>query len=129
MSIGEVRRVSRRELPCELPGARLWRFEIGSESSYVPYFYNPPLDPDGRRMIAVGRDGSEEQAWLLDLERNTATQLTGATGSGQNWSPYIREDVRGIRPQFICWSQPDWEHVLYWENNQLRRVHVETHRR
>lgn len=126
MSTDTVRRVPRQELPCELPGARRWRFDVVEGSSYIPYFYNPPLDPDARRMIAVGNEGGDEQVYLLDLDDDTVTQLTTATGSGQNWSPYIRRNVSGIRPQFICWSQPDWEHVLYWENNQLRRVHVET---
>jgi hypothetical protein len=77
-------------------------------------------------MIVVGSDGGSEQVFLLDLRDDTVTQLTAASGRGQNWSPYIRADVSGIRPQFICWSQPDWEHVLYWEGNRLRRVHVDT---
>ena len=125
MSIGQVRRALRRELPCDLPRARRWRFDVG-DGSYIPYFYNPPLDPDARRMIVVGNEAGSEQAYLVDLQHDTVTQLTDATGSGQNWAPYIRADVRGIHPQFICWSQPDWEHVLYWENNRLRGVHVET---
>jgi hypothetical protein len=126
MSVGEVRPASRRELPCDLRGARRWRFDVGEGNSYIPYFYNPPLDPAARRMIAVGEAGGCEQIFLLDLRHDTATRLTAATGSEQNWSPYIRENVCGIRPQFICWSLPDWEHVLYWENNRLRRVNVAT---
>jgi hypothetical protein len=34
--------------------------------------------------------------------------------------------VNGIRPQFVCWSRPDWSHVLFWESNELRRIHIET---
>jgi hypothetical protein len=126
MSAGEIREASGRELPGDLRGASLRRLEVGDGNSYVPYFYNPPLDPVARRMIAVGSDTGTEQAFVIDLAQDTVTQLTGAAGSGQTWAPYIREPVIGIRPQFICWSQPDWEHVLYWENNRLRRVHVKT---
>ncbi len=126
MGAGKTRTVSGRELAVERGGASLRRFDVGDGSSYVPYFYNPPLDPGAGRMIAVGIDDGSTQAFVIDLDRGTATQLTGATGSGQNWAPYIREQVTGIRPQFICWSQPDWEHVIYWEGNRLRRVHVET---
>lgn len=126
MGTGTVRRVQRQELPCELPGARCWRFDVGDGNSYIPYFYNPPLDPEARRMMVVGNDGGAEQAFRLDLDHDTTTQLTSAIGRHQNWSPYIRSDVLGIRPQFVCWSQPDWQHALYWEDNRLRWVNVDT---
>lgn len=126
MSTGEIHHVRRLEMPCDLPGARLWRFDGGVDNLYVPYFYNPPLDPNARHMIVVGNRGHDEQVCLLDLEGDTLTQLTAANGSDQHWSPYIRENVAGIRPQFIAWSQPNWEHVLYWEGNRLRRVHAHT---
>ena len=93
---------------------------------YLPYFYNPHLDAAGKRLLYVGDQSGTEQAYVLDVESGIATQLTDARGRDQHWSPYIRVGIDGIRPQFVAWSQPDWQHVLYWEDNALKRVHVET---
>jgi len=126
MSKGEEAPVRRTPWPCELAGARLWRFDVpGTDGDlYIPYFYNPALDPEARLMIVAGRHSGTEQLYILDIQREIITQLTDARGHNQHWSPYIREHVAGIRPQFIAWSQPDWRHVLYWEGNVLRRVHI-----
>ena len=112
----------------ERGGARLWQVSAsaGTEWEYAPYFYNPHLDPDGNRLAFVGHRGGDEQAYLLDRASDTVVQLTEARGQDQHWAPYIKEGVSGIRPQFICWSQPDWQHVVYWEGATLRRVHVES---
>jgi hypothetical protein len=125
MTVGDELSLEVTELPCALTGTRLWRLACEAGRCYVPYFYNSPLDPAGRLLAITERDGTE-QAYLLDCVRRTATQLTAARGQNQHWSPYIRAGVAGIRPQFVCWSQPDWEHVLYWEENDLHRVNVVT---
>jgi hypothetical protein len=110
-------------------GARLWRLTSSDEGEgrqYAPYFYNPHLDPQARHLLFIWRRAGEEQAWVLDREQAVATQVTEARGRDQCWAPYIKEGVDGIRPQFVCWSQPDWEHAVFWEVNALRRVHVRT---
>lgn len=116
----------RTEMECEIPGARLWRFELWDDNQYVPYFYNPALDADAQRLLFIGHRSGQEQAYLLTLDDDSVTQLTFAEGSRQHWSPYIRQDVPGIRPQFIAWTQPDWEAVVYWEDNTLCRVDTRT---
>jgi hypothetical protein len=126
MSKGDVFDARRTVTPGILPGSRVSRFAPWDGNQYVPYFYNPALDAGAGRMIFVGNRDGEEQAYLLDLERDEVTQLTEAKGTGQNWSPYIREQVTGIRPQFIAWSQPDFGHVLFWEGNTLCLVNVRT---
>ena len=110
----------------DLAGARLTQLTSGKGMHYLPYFYNSHLDPKGRRLLYVGDQSGAEQAYILDLETRRSMQLTDARGTDQHWSPYIRVGIDGIRPQFVCWSQPDWQHVLYWENNTLKRVNVET---
>lgn len=126
MAIDPILNASRTELDCEIPGARLWRFEFWDDNQYIPYFYNPALDAGATRLAFIGRRSGQEQAYLLDLDSDAVTQLTHAQGIGQNWSPYIRQDVDGVRPQFIAWSQPDWKHLVYWEDNTLCRVDTRT---
>ena len=113
-------------MPDASHGARLWRLTGGAGMHYLPYFYNPHLDASGRRLIYAGDQSGAEQVYLLDVTSGAATQLTHARGRDQHWAPYIRVGIDGIRPQFIAWSQPDWLHALYWEDNALKRVHVET---
>jgi Tol biopolymer transport system component len=124
MSKGEVFDAGRTGEPALREGSRVSRFAPWDGNQYVPYFYNPALDAGATRLIFVGNRDAAEQVYLLDLERDTVTQLTGVQGTDQNWSPYIREQVTGIRPQFIAWSQPDFRHVLFWEGNTLCRVDV-----
>lgn len=115
--------------PLALPGARggrLWRLTHGEGRQYAPYFYNPHLDAAGRRLLFLWNRGGVEQAYVLNREAQEAVQLTDARGRDQHWSPYIRRGVDGVRPQFVCWSQPDWQHVLFFEGSRLCRVHVET---
>ena len=107
-------------------GARLTQLTSGAGMHYLPYFYNPHLDANGRKLLYVGDQSGTEQAYVLDVESGEATQLTQARGTDQHWSPYIRVGIDGIRPQFVAWSQPDWQHVLFWEDNTLKRVHVVT---
>jgi hypothetical protein len=126
MTMAEITTARRIEMACELPGARLWRFELWDDNQYIPYFYSPALDAEARRLVFIGRRSGQEQVYLLALDSDEVTQLTRARGAGQNWSPYIRQDVAGVRPQFIAWSQSDWEHVVYWENNTLCRVDTRT---
>ncbi|HEU5315083.1 MAG TPA: oligogalacturonate lyase family protein [Chloroflexota bacterium] len=114
------------DLPDASGGARQRRLTDGPGMHYLPYFYNPHLHPAGRRLLYVGDQSGSEQVFALDVERGTATQLTDARGRDQHWAPYIRVGIDGIRPQFIAWSQPDWAHALYWEENALKRVHVES---
>jgi oligogalacturonide lyase len=123
---GAQTRHERRDLPDVRGGARLWQATSGAGMHYLPYFYNPHLDPSGRYAIYCGDETGSEQAYLLDFEEGVSTQLTAAQGRDQHWSPYIRQGIDGIRPQFIAWTQPDWEHVLFWEDNTLKRVHVRT---
>jgi hypothetical protein len=127
MAIGDTFEAQRIEVPCELSGARLWHFSPWEGNQYVPYFYNPSLDAKGRRMILVGSRDGNEQLYLLDLTTDVVTQLTDAAGSDQNWAPYIRDQVSGIRPQFVAWAQPAYDEALYWEGNTLRLVNAETH--
>jgi len=113
----------------EQPASDAWRclrYRLDATLCYVPYFYNPPLSPDGRRLLFIASIAGTEQAFLLDTRTREARQLTDARGRNQNWAPYIRAAVTGIRPQFVCWSRPDWSRVLFWEGNELKRVHVET---
>ena len=107
-------------------GTRLTQLTSGAGMHYLPYFYNPHLDAPGHRLLYVGDQSGSEQAYVLDVESREETQLTRANGKDQHWSPYIRVGIDGIRPQFVAWSQPDWQHILFWENNTLKRVHVET---
>ena len=123
---GHQTQFPRQELPHAQCGARLSQLTDGAGMHYLPYFYNPHLDATGRRLLYVGDQSGSEQAYVLDVETGTATQLTAARGRDQHWSPYIRVGIDGIRPQFVAWSQPDWEHILFWEDNALKRVHVET---
>ncbi|HET7768882.1 MAG TPA: oligogalacturonate lyase family protein [Chloroflexota bacterium] len=141
---GQQTHHQRHTLPEAHHGARLVQLTAGDGMHYLPYFYNPHLDAAGERLLYVGdHSGSEqpstraagaqgvrgrgaEQAYVLDVASGTATQLTEAQGRDQHWSPYIRVGIDGIRPQFVAWSQPDWQHALYWEDNALQRVHVET---
>jgi hypothetical protein len=121
-------------LPETRRGARLWRLTTGGTTSgspaggrqYVPYFYNPHLDPSCRILLFMWQRNGAEQVWVLDRQDGVATQLTEAQGRDQCWAPYIKEGVQGIRPQFVCWSQPDWQHAIFWEGNRLCRVHVES---
>ena len=115
-----------RTLPDAHHGARLLQLTLGDGMHYLPYFYNPHLDVAGKRLLYVGDQTGTEQAYMLEVGSGTAMQLTEARGRDQHWSPYIRVGIDGIRPQFVAWSQPDWQHVLYWEDNALKRVHVET---
>jgi hypothetical protein len=108
------------------PGSQVSRFAPWDGDQYVPYFYNPALDASGERMIFIGNRDGDEQAYLLDLARDEVVQLTDAHGTEQNWSPYIRQQVTGIRPSFIAWAQPGYDKVAYWENNDLCLVDVET---
>ena len=126
MAVGDVFKANRSEIACELPGAKVWNFAPWDGNQYIPYFYNPSLDANGRRMIFVGDRDGEDQVYVLDLARDEVVQLTDAKGGGQNWAPYIREQVNGIRPQFIAWAQPTYEDVIYWEGNTLRLVNVES---
>ena len=127
MSHGETFAANRSELPAIAPGARLWRFAPWNDGhQYIPYFYNPALDASGNKIIFTGNRNGQSQLYLLDLVQDTVTQLTNAQGSGQNWAPYIRENVNGIRPQFIAWTQPDYQHAAFFENNTLCIVNVES---
>ena len=123
---GQQTHFQRRALPDAQQGARLFQLTAGDGMHYLPYFYNPHLDAAGMRLLYVGDQSGTEQAYVLDVQSGLATQLTDARGRDQHWSPYIRVGIDGIRPQFVAWSQPDWAHVLYWEDNALKRVHVET---
>jgi hypothetical protein len=130
MSKGERVAMEPQPLPDTRHGVRLWRLTTSGATDgrrqYAPYFYNPHLDPPGHRLLFLWQRGGAEQVWLLDRRQGVATQLTAAQGQGQCWAPYIKADVRGVRPQFFCWSQPDWQHAIFWEGNRLCRVHVET---
>lgn len=127
MTSGEILAANRTELPAITPGAKLWRFAPWDDGDqYIPYFYNPALDASGNRMIFTGSRDGASQLYLLDIAQDTVTQLTDAHGSGQNWAPYIRENVTGIRPQFIAWTQPDYANVAFFEGNTLCVVNVDT---
>lgn len=126
MAKGDEFDANRQDVPTVLAGARLSTFSPWDGNQYVPYFYNPALDADGHRVILNGERDGATQVYLLDLERELVVQLTDAKGSDQNWSPYIREQVSGIRPQFIAWAQPAYDDVVYFEGNTLCRVNVET---
>ncbi|GAB3413031.1 TolB-like translocation protein [Flindersiella endophytica] len=119
-------RFERIEHPTTYDGLRVWQVTTGPAAHYLPYFYNPPLDPGARRLIHIESHDGEEQVWRLDVATGEAVRLTAARGADQNWAPYIRDGVRGIRPHFVAWTQPDWTRVLYWEGNELRAVHVDT---
>ncbi len=107
-------------------GATLDFYALDARLTYVPYFYNPSLTPDGRTFLVASDATGSEQAYAVDRESREAVQLTDAAGHGQDWAPYIRTPVDGVRPQFVCWSRPDWASVLFWEGNELRRVHIGT---
>ncbi|MBM3493562.1 MAG: hypothetical protein FJX72_04460 [Armatimonadetes bacterium] len=108
------------------PGWRVMLYALPSERNYVPYFYNDALDATGRRLLFISDLTGSEQAYVLDRAEGLATQVTDASGRNQHWAPYIRSGVSGIRPQFVCWSKPDWDHVICWEGNALLRVSVAT---
>ncbi len=126
MSKGERVPMEPQPLPDVQRGVSLWRLTTGGGRQYVPYFYNPHLDHSGRRLLFVWQRAGAEQLWLLDRGQGAATQLTNAQGRDQCWAPYIKEGVHGIRPQFVCWSQPDWQHAIFWEGNRLCSVHIES---
>jgi len=61
--------------------------DAGGEGSWA----DPAVSPDGKR-VAVWRgspEADDEDIWILDLERGTATRLTFVTGevTGPVWSP------------------------------------------
>ncbi|MEJ7837646.1 MAG: hypothetical protein WKF81_02460 [Thermomicrobiales bacterium] len=126
MAKGDVFKANRTERPSVLAGSRLWTFDPWEGNQYVPYFYNPALDANGQRLILNGERDGATQTYLLDLDTDEVVQLTEAAGSGQNWSPYIREQVSGIRPQFIAWVQPAYGEVVYFEGNTLCMVNTTT---
>ena len=92
----------RRPLPDAHLGARLFQLTGGGSMHYLPYFYNPHLDAAGKRLLYVGDQSGTEQAYALDVETGTSTQLTAARGRDQHWSPYIRVGIDGLRPQFVA---------------------------
>lgn len=126
MAKGDCIAFRTQRLPCLVAGPEAVQLTAGAGMHYVPYFYNPHLHPNGRHLLTISQVHGTEQVFLLDLDRSTARQLTAAQGHDQYWAPYITVGVAGIRPQFVAWSQPDWQYVLFWEGNALRRVHTET---
>ncbi len=122
----QTRPARRITLPTTLDGASAVAWDIDALDTFVPYFYNPALDPSGRHLLCAGDESDTEQVWIIDTQTDTARRLTDAHGTGQHWSPYIRTPIAGIRPQFICWQQPEFRHVVFWENNDLCRVDIES---
>ncbi|TDI36827.1 MAG: serine/threonine-protein kinase [Acidobacteria bacterium] len=103
-------------------------------------FWNPRFSPNGKRVAVRVTEGSNSNLWILDLERDTFTQLTtnGAYGAS-SWSPdgewlmftapdrtdifRVRTDfsrapvpvVEGERPLLHATWMPDGRTVVYQE--------------
>jgi serine/threonine-protein kinase len=63
----------------DLQGSLVWVDHQGRTEAIVPFkapFSGPRLSPDGRR-IAYTTFGSQPQLWVYDLNRGTASRLTG----------------------------------------------------
>jgi WD40 repeat protein/predicted Ser/Thr protein kinase len=68
----------------------------------------PSLSPDGRRLAMEVFDGSGQDIWIYDLERDTMTRMTfdGRVNQGPTWSPDGRYIVFGDQ-QGLSWTRAD----------------------
>jgi serine/threonine protein kinase/Tol biopolymer transport system component len=67
----------------------------------------PSVSPDGRRVALEIVDGSNQDIWVQDLERDTATRLTF---SGKGYRPIWTPDGRSIvfqDPEGLSWTRAD----------------------
>ncbi len=76
-------------------------------ASFKAPFFAPRLSPDGQR-IAYTTLGREDRLWVYDLNRGTASQLTGeGKAIFVNWTPDGKRLVFG-------WRKGGWPN-LYWQ--------------
>jgi serine/threonine-protein kinase len=88
-----------------------WLESDGKTRALLPKpgnYGRPSFSPDGRRLAIEVNDGSSEDIWVYDLERDTMTPRTfdGKANQGPIWSPDGRYIVYGSLSG-LSWTRAD----------------------
>jgi Tol biopolymer transport system component len=88
-----------------------WLESDGKTRALLPQpgdYGRPSLSPDGRRLAIEVREGSGQDIWVYDLERDTMTRMTfdGKVNNSPIWSPDGRHIVFGSADG-LSWTRAD----------------------
>jgi Tol biopolymer transport system component len=71
-------------------------------------YQGPRLSPDGRRLAVVIREGSGQDVWVYEMQRETWTKLSsGGTNVSPIWSPDGKYIVFGALATGMMWTRSD----------------------
>jgi serine/threonine-protein kinase len=89
-----------------------WLDAVGTRESLQArpgVYFSPSLSPDGKRLAMVALEGSDQDIWIYDTQRDTMTRLTFGSGQFVNpiWSPDGRFIVFGSIGNGLSWVRAD----------------------
>ena len=77
----------------------------------APYAGRPRISPDGRRVAMAMRDGSNQDIWVYEPERDTMTRLTSGpqqfVSFNPVWTPDGRHVIFGSMGNGVFWTRAD----------------------
>jgi hypothetical protein len=94
-------------------------------NSYPLYYFTPSITADSRYLVFHSERSGWVQLYRMDLETGRMAQLTDGHTRDAGWAVWCEPHLRGIFNHISSLSQTRRE-VFYFQDEQVRRVHVET---
>lgn len=98
----------------------------GGDACYPLYYFTPSISRDGKYLVYHRYENKTVQLHRLNLATAESVQLTHATGTNTDWSPWQREPGLGGVMDYRSTLNVARNLVIYFDGNQAHAIDLET---